>query len=50
MQVTNAGTTNDYYYTADNINSTILITNGAGGTAATYTYDSYGNTTATTGR
>ncbi len=49
MQVTNAGTTSDYYYTADNVGSIIAVTNGAGGTAATYTYDSYGNTTATTG-
>ncbi len=49
MQVTNAGTTSEYYYTADNVGSIIAVTNGAGGTAATYTYDPYGNTTATTG-
>jgi len=43
------GYTNDYYYTADIVGSNILITNSAGGSAAAYTYDSYGNTTATTG-
>jgi RHS repeat-associated protein len=51
MQVYPSGsnTPAEYYYTADIIGSTIAITNAAGANAATYTYDSWGNTTATTG-
>lgn len=50
MQNTDSGGyTNEYYYTADIVDSTIAVTNSAGTTAAGYTYDSYGNITATTG-
>jgi RHS repeat-associated protein len=37
------------YYTADALGSTILITDGAGAAAATYTYDTWGNTNTATG-
>ena len=36
-----------YYYTSDALGSTILLTDNAQAAAATYTYDSWGNTTTT---
>jgi RHS repeat-associated protein len=51
MQTYPSGSTTptEYYYTADIVGSTIAITDTAGANAATYSYDSWGNTTATTG-
>ena len=42
-------TGNYYYYHHDRLGSTRLLTDSSGNIAATYTYDPYGNTTATTG-
>jgi RHS repeat-associated protein len=36
-----------YYYTTDALGSTILLTDSSGAAAATYTYDTWGNTTST---
>jgi RHS repeat-associated protein len=36
-----------YYYTADALGSTILLSNSSDAAAATYTYDTWGNTTST---
>jgi RHS repeat-associated protein len=36
-----------FYYTTDALGSVILLTDSAQGSAATYSYDSWGNTTAT---
>jgi len=51
MQVYPSGSTTptEYYYTADIVGSTIAVTDNTGTNAATYTYDSWGKTTATTG-
>src|SRR2546430_12793016 len=46
-KATSSGTT--YYYHADQIGSTRVITDSAGNVANTYTYDEYGNVTNLTG-
>jgi RHS repeat-associated protein len=46
-QIDSAGTA--LYYQHDQLGSTRLLTNQAGATAATYTYDAYGNLTSHTG-
>ncbi|TKV57001.1 RHS repeat-associated core domain-containing protein [Nakamurella flava] len=38
-----------FYYTLDNLNSVLLVTNSSGASAAAYTYDPYGNTLSATG-
>lgn len=39
----------DYYYTTDAVGSTILITDGTGATAATYSYDPWGGHVSSSG-
>ena len=46
-QVTATGSL--YFYQADQLGSTRLITSSSGGSVDTYTYDAYGNLTASTG-
>jgi len=47
--VTSGRTTSVYYYHQDQIGSTRVITNSKGATTNTYTFDPYGNLTASTG-
>ena len=49
LPVEEISTTATYYYHHDRLGSTRVLTDSTGKVAATYTYDAYGNTTATTG-